>query len=263
MPSAAHPEAVPAATLDYSDYAEILANHVNAEGLVYYTNLKAHRHPLDSFIESLSSMEPARYESWKPADQLAFWINAYNALTLKAIIDHYPIQPSLLRSLRFPKNSIRQIPGVWNQLKFKVLGRLMTLDQIEHDVIRKGFDEPRVHMALVCAAKGCPVLRDEPYTGDRLENQLDDQVTKFVRNPSQLHVDRKKKTIHLSKILDWYGSDFEPKFADPAKFPGRSRTESAVLNFLSRYVDGDTRQLLQDNTYRIQYLDYDWSLNEQ
>jgi len=263
MPPAARPEAAPAAPLDYSDYAAALADYVNTEGLVHYSNLKANRHALDAFVEAIATLDPPIFDSWKPVDRLAFWINAYNALTLKAIIDHYPIQPSLLRSLRFPQNSIRQIPGVWNQLHFKVMGRLMTLDEIEHQVIRKQFDEPRAHMALVCAAKGCPVLRNEPYAGDRLDSQLEDQVTKFVHNPSQFRVDPEKKIIHLSKILDWYGDDFEPEFADPERFPGRSRAEGAVLNFLSRYVDDATRLHLQDRAYRIRYLDYDWSLNEQ
>jgi len=263
MPRSVPARETPATPLDYADYAVVLRNHVNEEGLVHYKNLKANRQPLDKFVQSLADLESARYEAWKPADQLAFWINAYNALTLKALIDHYPIQASLFRSLRFPQNSIRQIPGVWNQLKFKVMGRLMTLDQIEHHVIRQQFDDPRIHMALVCAAKGCPALRNEPYRGDRLDSQLEDQVTKFVRSPSQFRVDREKKIIDLSKILDWYGRDFEPKYADPARFPGRSRTESAVLNFLSRYVEGGIRNLLQDETCRIRYLDYDWSLNEQ
>ncbi len=147
----------------YEDYSVILANYVDGEGRVDYKKLKKNETKLMAFIHSLESLEPDVYRSWHKEEKIAFWINAYNALTLEAIVKNYPIKSSFFKSLRFPKNSIRQIPGVWNTMTFTVMEEEVTLDFIEHQVLRKEFQEPRIHLALVCTARGCPPLRKEPY----------------------------------------------------------------------------------------------------
>jgi len=139
-------------------YAKALTSYVDDKGMVDYRGLKADHAALDDFTASIAHLDPKVYEGWSERQKIAFWINVYNALTLKAIIDHYPIQASYLKSLIYPQNSIRQIPGVWDKLSFPVMGRNMTLDHIEHAMLRAGFDEPRIHVALVCGAKGCPPL---------------------------------------------------------------------------------------------------------
>lgn len=247
----------------YQIYGSELHTYVDDRGMVNYQGLKAHRKKLDEFAASMAVLEPSAYEKMTETEKIALWINAYNALTLVAIINHYPIKSSFIRSLRFPKNSIRQIPGVWDELKFTVMGDEITLDGIEHQVLRARFNEPRIHMALVCAAMGCPPLRREPYDGNTLDAQLNDQTKRFLGNPKKFRIDRQSGTVFLSPIFKWFGSDFEKTFGTEKKFSGFSETERAVLNFISGFLKPEDRAYLEKGGYSIAYLDYDWSLNEQ
>jgi hypothetical protein len=258
--------APPAATaaegaFSYQDYADILRAHVDDRGIVDYAKLKENRGPLDAFAARIANLEPEVYDKWSEKQKIAFWINAYNALTLLAIIDHYPIKARFLASFRFPKNSIRQIPGVWDELQFKVMGRKITLDGIEHDTLRAKFNEPRIHMALVCAAMGCPPLRNRPYTGEKLDAQLDDQAARFLKNPDKFRIDRTGGYVYLSSIFKWFGEDFSKTYGTDT-FRGRSATEGAVLNFVSRYLTGRDKEFIESGNFRIVYLDYDWTLND-
>ncbi|MCI0622129.1 MAG: DUF547 domain-containing protein [Acidobacteria bacterium] len=244
-------------------YAAALRRYVNERGLVNYRGLKANSSELDTFSVLLAGVSPAELDSWSEQQKIAFWINAYNALTLEAIIRNYPIQSSLLRSVVYPKNSIRQIPGVWDKLRFAVAGREMTLDEIEHATLRAQFSEPRIHVALVCAAMSCPPLRNEPYTPEQLDAQLGVQARRFLRSARGLRIDRGAGKVHLSSIFKWFGGDFVRNYGTTDKFAGKSDAERAVLNFLSRYVSDSDRDFLLAGKYEIEYLDYDWSLNEQ
>ncbi len=199
--------------------------------------------------------------SW-PA-KVALWTNAYNALTLKAIIDHYPIKPGLISGIAYPDDSIRQIPGVWDRLEFLVMDRRVTLNEIEHEILRPQFNEPRIHVALGCAAMGCPPLRPEPFTGERLDEQLDDQTRRFLGNPRQFRIDRERGVVYLSSIFQWFGEDFIPTYAPQEGFAGHSDKERTSLNFVSGYLPPEQAEYLRTGDYRIEYLDYDWSLNEQ
>jgi Protein of unknown function, DUF547 len=243
-------------------YAAVLKEHVTAEGLVQYQRLKSNREMLDRFVAALGELHEEELESWDEEEQVAFWINAYNALTLSAIVNHYPIQPVLPESSMIPRNSIRQIPGVWDHLQFTVMGSAVTLDQIEHQILRKRFDEPRIHMALVCAAQGCPPLRNEPFVGSRLDNQLRDQTQRFLSRPTMFRIDRDRQRVLLSSIFQWYGEDFVSTYDTREEFPGHNKVERAVLNFIARHADAESRDYLIQGRYRIEYLDYDWSLNE-
>ena len=247
----------------FDPYGAALHRYVNERGLVNYRGLKADNSQLDAFSASLASVSPAQYASWSEPRKIAFWINAYNALTLEAIIRNYPIRSSFLRSAVYPKNSIRQIPGVWDKLRFAVAGREMTLDEIEHATLRAKFNEPRIHVALVCAALSCPPLRNEPYTGEKLDQQLDDQARTFLASSQGLRIDRQAGEVHLSSIFKWFGEDFVRTYGTREQFAGKSDVERAVLNFVSRYVSDPDREFLVSSAYRIEYLDYDWTLNEQ
>jgi hypothetical protein len=255
---------MPVATdeLSYEGYARALAGRVDADGRVDYSGLKTAPGDLESFLAHLAGLDRAAYESWDEAAKIALWINAYNALTLKAIIDHYPIEPSTLRSITYPKNSIRQIPGVWKKLEFTVMGEAITLDRIEHEVLRVEFDEPRIHMALVCAAVGCPPLRNEPFVGDRLDAQLEDQTVRFLGNPAKFRIDADEERVWLSSIFDWFGEDFVASHGGGDGFEGRNDAERAVLAFVAAHLDDRDRELLEGNEFSIKYLDYDWTLNE-
>jgi len=250
-------------TFSYDDYASTLGTYVDDNGMVDYKGLKANRGKLDTFAAALGALSPEVYNGWSDKEKIAFWINAYNALTLEAIIDRYPIKSSFVASLRFPKNSIRQIPGVWDELKFSVMGSEMTLDEIEHARLRRTFSEPRIHVALVCAAMGCPSLRNEPFTADRLDAQLDDQADRFLKDSEKFRIDRNKGKVHLSSIFKWFGDDFKSAYGTDTGFTGHERAERAVLNFISERLIEPDADYLAKGEYKIEYLDYDWSLNEQ
>lgn len=249
----------------YNAYEDLLSRFVNEKGMVDYAALQQDRDRLDQFSRQLGDVPDHTYETWSSAEQLAFWINTYNALTLQVIVDHYPIKAGFFRSFVYPANSIRQIPGVWDRLRFTVLGRSLTLDEIEHEIIRQEFEEPRIHMALVCAAMGCPPLRKEPYRGVILESQLADQTRSFLADPDKFRIDHASDTVYLSSIFDWYGEDFMDKHAPETGFnvDGTSPGERAVLNFISTYLSPPEADYLKRGRYEIAYLDYDWSLNEQ
>lgn len=266
-PAAARRPASVAATsvegFDHDAYGRVLGAVVDYHGRVDYAALQANPVDLRTYEAALADADPAHYEQWSRTERIAFWINAYNALTMRAVIDHYPIKSSVFRSLVYPKNSIRQIPGVWDDLSFEVMGRPRTLNQIEHEILRAEFDEPRIHMALVCAAMSCPPLRWEPYTGDKLDAQLEDQTVLFLGAPDRFRVDQEAGTVFLSSIFDWFGEDFIEFYGTDERFAGREPAERAVLNFLARRLEGSQREFVDGDAFRIEYLDYDWTLNEQ
>lgn len=248
---------------NYDNYAEVLKSYVDNKGMVNYKQLKANRAKLDSFARELSRLDAQTYIKWSNKDKIAFWINAYNGLTLTAIIDNYPIKSSFFRSRIYPKNSIRQISGVWDKKKFNVMGKNRTLEHIEHDILRKQFEEPGIHVAMVCAAMGCPPLRNKPYVGDRLEEQFDDQTRRFLSDPKKFNIDREGGKVSLSPIFKWFGSDFISKYGLEKTLPRLSKSETAVINYLSRIPEEGDRDYLVKGNFKIKYLSYDWSLNEQ
>ena len=231
--------------------------------MVDYRALRQNRHSLDEFSRRVGRLKPETYAAWGRNEKIAFWINVYNGLTLLAIIDNYPIRASFLGSLMYPKNSIRQISGVWDSLQFTVKGEEVTLDHIEHNVLRQKFDEPRIHMALVCAAKSCPALRQEPYSGSRLDEQLDAQTRRFLSNSLKFRIDRTEKVVFLSRIFDWFGKDFVDRYGTDQAFKGHKEALRAALNFIESYLTQSDRSFLKDTDFEISFLEYNWSLNEQ
>ena len=247
----------------YAPYADVLSKYVDKEGLVNYKALKANREDLDRFTRELADLDSAVYTTWTYKEKIAFWINAYNALTLQVIVDRYPIKAGVIASAKYPKNSIRQISGVWDKITFPVMGKPMTLEDIEQGTLRKKFAEPRIHFALVCAAMGCPRPRDEPYTGDKLEGQFADQTRSFVAEHTKFHTGQERDLVHISPIFKWFGEDFVPTYGTSMEFAGHEPEERAVLNYLSKYLSEQDQQYLEQGDYQIKYLDYDWTLNEQ
>ena len=248
----------------YDDYAIVLKDYVDNEGMVNYKKLKAQSQKLESFIASMDKLDPNSYGKYDDKERIAFWLNAYNAFTLKAIIDNYPIKPGFFRSRFYPKNSIRQIPGVWDKMTFKVMSKNYTLEQIEHKILRKEFKEPRIHMAMVCAAMGCPSLRNKPYTAKKLDRQLDAQSQKFLANPTKFKFNPKKRKLHISPIFKWFADDFVKTKAKKKPSIQYNNKEAAILEFVSKHLTEDHAFFNPSKkTVRIKYLDYDWSLNEQ
>jgi hypothetical protein len=237
--------AAPAADLEseHAAWTSLLRRYVS-DGLVDYPGLKRGRSELDGYLHSLESVEGSELDAWPRPDQLAFWINAYNAYTVKLVLDHYP-----LRSIR----SIGFLPGSAFKRKFipldRVAGGKLSLDDLEHRILRERFREPRIHFAIVCASRSCPVLRDEAYRGRDLEAQLDDAARRFLRDPARNRYDPASRTLSLSSIFKWFRGDFE----------GAAGTLPA---FVARYADAPTAEALRRGGVRVEFLDYDWSLNE-
>lgn len=255
----------------YEPYARVLTRHVDDEGLVNYKALKADRADLDTFIRSLDGLDRKVYESWETDQKLAFWVNVYNAVTLWLIIEQYPIEPHPALRLVWPANSIRQIPNQWDAEFFRVMGDPMSLNEVEHVVLRESdkepdekiFNDPRIHMALVCAAMSCPPLRAEPFRAARLDEQFADQTRRFLGEESRFRMDRDRDTVYLSSIFSWFGEDFAPAFTPQQGFEGHSGPEAACLNFVSGFLEPEQAEYLRRGDYRVRYLQYDWALNEQ
>ena len=232
------------------DYNEVLKTYVS-EARVDYKSLQKNRQKLDRFNTMVGNLNPTIYQGWSESEKIAFLINAYNSFTLESIIDQNPL-----------KKSIRDISGVWKRRKFKIAGELKTLDNIEHQTLRANFNEPRIHMALVCAAKSCPPLRKETYRGEKLDAQLDDQTRSFLSTTNGFRIDYQKNRVYLSSIFKWFGKDWLKTYGIDDKFTGNAK-QRAVLNFISQYLNDQDRDYLVRGNYKLSYLPYDWSLNKQ
>lgn len=258
--------AAPEGPFTYDAYDALLNAYVSDEG-VNYVGLKADRADLDGFVAAMGAIEQTTYDGWSEDEQLALWINAYNAITLKYIIDNYPIEKGgIISGAMYPANSIRQISGVWDTLKSAVVGKERTLEAIEHEILRTQFDEPRIHVAIVCASVSCPPLRNEAFAADRLDEQLADQSRQFLASDNNFRIERadggKKGRVLLSAIFDWFGGDFVNGYAEDGPVSGHSTKERAVLNFVSAYIGEADARYLATESYGIGYQKYDWSLNE-
>ena len=237
----------------YESYDKVLKTTVT-DGRVNYSGLKSAPKALESYLDSAAGVPEEQFNSWTESQRLAFLINLYNAATLKLIIDHYPVK------------SIKDIgsffKGPWDQPAVRLFGKTITLNHLEHGILRKQYSEPRIHMVLVCAAKGCPALRNEAYHSEKLDEQLNDQSRRYLLSPAGLSIDREKKVVYFSSIFKWYGEDFIAKYSPNAGFTGLDKTERAVANFCSAYLTSADSEFLSAGGYSVKYLDYDWSLNE-
>lgn len=142
------------------------------------------------------------------------------------------------------------------------MGERLTLDEIEHKILRQKFTEPRIHMALVCAAKSCPYLRQEPYEGSKLDFQLETQTRTFLSQRKNYAIDRDRQTVYLSSIFKWFGEDFIDVYKPESGFANANQKERAFLHFVSLHVPEENRRYLEEGEYSIRYTKYDWSLNE-
>lgn len=226
------------APVDHSAYDRLLKKHVNTQGLVDYKGFKADEKVFNAYLDQLSKNPPA--SSWSKKEQMAYWINAYNAYTIRLILNHYPV-----KSIKDIGSKIK-IPFVTTPwaAKFITIGNeKMSLDNIEHGTLRKQFDDPRIHFALVCASISCPRLRNEAFTADKLDAQLDDQGSDFLNNPAKNKLAKDK--AQLSRYFDWYKGDWNDN--------GQS-----VVKWVNRYANTKI-----DANTKVSYLDYNWNLNEQ
>ena len=236
---------------DPQAFSAVLAEVVDRP-LVDYQRLKENRDGLDAYLEALAETDPASLNRASEDRVLAFWINAYNACMLRLVIDHYPIRKAggLIARIRnavadYPDNSVWQISDVFGREHCRVAGVTRSQDQIEHEIIRP-MGDPRIHFAVNCAARSCPPLWSQAYDGDNLDAQLDRAVLNLLGNP--VHFAVGDRTVRLNKVLDWYGEDFGG--------------HGGLKTFLIPYVAGDVAALLNDPRTKLEFFDYDWTLND-
>ena len=220
--------------VDNSVYAELLQKYVK-NGFVDYRGLKNNEQKLDQYLKILEKTDPS---SLTRKEQFAFYINTYNAWTIKLILTKYP-----------DVNSIKDLGSFfsspWKKKIVRVNGKVLTLDNIEHDILRPLFKDPRVHFAVNCASKSCPPLRAEPYQGSKLDRQLDEVTKAFINDSSRNKVEG--DILWVSKIFSWYGEDFN----------------GGIEGFFLKYAQGALKEQITEKRgqLKIKYLDYDWSLN--
>ena len=217
----------------------VLKQHVR-DGLVNYAALKGERAALDAYLKTAGGVPMATFQSWSKDEQLAFLINLYNATTLQVIVDAYPVDS--IKSL----GSLLSSP--WEKETVLLFGKRVSLDTLEHKIIRKNYAEPRIHFALVCAAMGCPPLRAEAYAGAKLDEQLDSQTRTFLTTPEKNRADIAEKKLLLSPIFKWYRDDFETG-------------SQSLAAFVAPYMSGADSQADLE-CFDIAFTDYDWSLND-
>ncbi len=234
-------------TFDHGSFTALLRAHV-VDGLVDYDAF-ASSTEFPRYLSRLAAFDPAVLAR---DEQLAFWIDAYNAYTIQLINAHHERESirNINKSFGFLKTA-----GAWKEKLAVVGGQAYTLDDIEHDIIRKRFNEPRIHFAVVCAAMGCPSLRSEAYVGARLNEQLDEQGRLFVtHSPAKNRVDLSTRTVYLSPIFVGFRNYIKD-------FGG---SEAAVGKFIARYFPaGPERDLLLGGEFKVEKTTYDWTLNSQ
>ena len=205
---------------------------------VDYKAAKAAPEALKSYTDSVQEVTAQQYKTFQDKEKMAFIINAYNAFTVQLIVDNYPVK------------SIKDVGGIftspWKKRFFKFLGEEQHLDFLEHSMLRKDWQEPRIHFAVNCASKGCPALRNEAFTAAKLDTQLEAGAKSFLGDASRNRYDGAKDTLWLSKIFDWYGEDFVKK-------------AGSVQAFVSTRISGDAAKMAKAN---VEFNAYDWNLNE-
>lgn len=234
---------------DYGPLNRLLGRVVDAEGGVDYAAVKADE-DARRFARQLAQISPETHPALFPtrADSLAFWINAYNACVLAGVARAYPVA------------SVRDIApfyGFFKRRTFRVGGREMTLDHIEHEIIRKRFADPRIHAAINCAAASCPRLQSRAFMPDELDAQLHAAMREMVRNPTHVQIDRRAGAVKLSAIFKWFSDDFT------AYLKAEDAGET-LLDYIRPFLDeGDAAYLRDHPDVQVLFLDYDWALNEQ
>jgi hypothetical protein len=232
--------------------------------MVDYKLLKRKKQELNCLLDEFANLDPNVYNSWLKEDKIAFWLNAYNIELLKIIVDNYPIQSQRILRVIWGPYSIRHIDGIWDKYKFIVMEEEFTLKEVEQRFFRKEFDEPRALLALSCASLSGPPLRNEPYYGSRLNEQLDDQAKKFLANPLAFRIDRDRQIVYLSTLFhpSRYGHDFTSKYGTDKKFKDQPPFLRAVLNFATNYISRQDLFFLERKNYSIKYITYNWTLND-
>ena len=231
----------PGPGVDHSQLDALLKRYVDDDGMVDYRGWKAKdEKTLRRYLTAMGAVDPRRLDSKK---KLAYWINVYNALTLQAMLEFYPIKSI--------KDKVSRLGGynVWDDYTVSIKKESYSLNAIEHKILRK-LSEPRIHFAIVCASISCPRLRNEAYVADKIHAQLDDQAKDFFSRSRNFQIDAKKEVVRLSSILKWFAQDF-------------GADDAARMAFVRRYLSREQLNALPQGKIKTSYLKYNWLLNEQ
>ena len=254
--ASARPVAQGAAEARKKNLDFILDTYVR-DGLVYYRALRAERGRLDGYVASLADvpLDEARRE-----EAIAFWLDAYNAIVMKTVVDHYPI---VRRTQDYPARSIRQIPGAFEKLPHHVARRMVTLDDIEQKIL-SGFNEPRVYFAIGRGAMDSGRLRSESFSAATLEAQLGEVAAECVTRAQCFDVDRTNSQISISSIFSWRSQDFIAAYSMAARdiFASRSPIERAVLAFVEPRLLTTEKEYLEKNQFKVVFKPFNWELND-
>jgi len=236
--------------IDHTQWDGLVKKYVDTEGLVNYKGFLEDKKILEDYLQLISTNTPDK-KTWSKDEQLAYWINAYNAFTVKLIVDHYPVE-----SIKDIKKGVPFVSTVWDMEFFSIGGKEMNLNDIEHGIIRKEFKEPRIHFAVNCASYSCPPLRNEAFTAANLDAQLTDQLKVFLADTRKNKINNPDK-IEISSLFKWYSTDFTDKGFFSRIF-GKKNRDKRLIQFITPYVE---EQLTKDT--KIEFVDYKWTLNEQ
>lgn len=223
----------------HEQWSNLLAKHVRDNGDVDYKGFIKDSIDLNKYLDLLSNNAPDP-NKWTDEERLAYWINAYNAFTIQIVIRHYPIDgiKEIASGLSIPF-----VSTTWDIKFIELGGERINLNRIEHGIIRNEFEEPRIHFAVNCASVSCPILRNEAYNADNLEEQLEDQVKTFINDPSRNKFISEEKA-EVSKLFTWFAGDFKKK-------------DKSIIDFINRY----SYQKLKPEA-ELSYLEYNWGLND-
>jgi hypothetical protein len=242
--------AAAAAGFSHADWTRVLARHVDTRGMVDYQALARDRGDLDRYLAAVEARSPRSHPQLFPsrADQLAYWINAYNAQIFKGVLARGPERDSVW------KGGLISGKAFFEDMDIVLGGETMSLKSLEDDIVRREFQDPRIHAALNCASKGCPRLPQKAFEAASLQAELDAAMREFVAEARNVAVDGRTRTVTLSRIFDW----FEDDFLDHEKRQGAR--DPNVLDYVNRYRAADLRV---PRDYRIKFFEYDKAINQQ
>ena len=233
-------------------FNRVVQQFVDEKGLVNYQALKRQSADLNAYVEQIGAISPENKPTLfaTEAHRLAYWLNAYNALVMQSVIEAYPV-----KSVR----DIRWFYGFFNRTKHLVGGKEYTLKHIEHEIVRKQFSDPRIHVGLNCASMGCPKLPQQAYQGETLYADLEVHMRLFLQASRNVYLDRVKNKLYLSKIMEWFETDFTSWYQKQY-----GKENPTLIDYLKLYVSEPDKNYLEKHPdIDIEYVKYDWRLNDQ
>lgn len=237
---------------DHSSWDAFLKKFVNEEGEVDYAGVQKDPTLLNEYLAQIAAVDLGDFNfEWPREEKLALWMNAYHAGVISIIVQHYPVK------------SIQSIPGVWDAATVPVALKKHSLNDIRASNLLGVFRDEKIHTALACGAKSCPKLRNEAFTGQKVEGQLFLATKAFVNDPERNQIIPGEKKIVLSRIFRWYAKDFQLDFGTVEKNDDMTYEEIAVLSFIAHYLEDLQKiEYLETTRYKIKYFPFDWSLND-